>query len=391
MHCCGRRNDGWASPNGVSGARLQNETFEMEISKKLRQRVVIQFLERSGKTARENCEELARVYGAAALKPSTVRKWTRRFETGREQVTDDKREGRPSTATGKIVSKVRERVLQNRRGTVRHLSEELHMPMSTVHRMLREKLKMRKLCSKLVPRSLTHEQKEQRVECCRARIAAQEREPDYLQRVITGDESWFFEFDVERQTQSAQWCRPEDTRPKRCLRSRSKIKIMLVVFFDSKGIVHHEFVPPGCTVNGLFYREVLKRLIARVARVRPELARNNRWILHHDNASPHSCRIVTEFLKARNVTVAEHPPYSPDLAPCDFFLFPKCKALLRGRHLEDIENIKAQTLRQLRLIKEDEFRDCFAQWSRRWSRCIALHGEYFEGDRSTRDADGDRP
>ena len=53
-------------------------------------------------------------------------------------------------------------------------------------------------------------------------------------------------------------------------------------FFDSKGVVHKGFVPPGQTVNAAFYVEVLERLKKRVTRIRPEIA--NTWVLHHDNA-----------------------------------------------------------------------------------------------------------
>jgi len=105
---------------------------------------------------------------------------------------------------------------------------------------------------------------------------------------------------------------------------------MLMVFFDWHGIVQHEFAPEGQTVNAAFYVEVLKRLRDCVHRVRPELWEGRRWILQHDNAPAHSALIMREFLVRSYITVLEHPPYSPDLASCDFFLFPKCKLVLRG-------------------------------------------------------------
>ena len=110
------------------------------------------------------------------------------------------------------------------------------------------------------------------------------------------------------------------------------------VFFDCHGIVHHEFAPEGQTVNAAFYVEVLKRLRDRVRRVRSELWEGRRWILHHDNAPVHSALIVCEFLVHNSITVLEHPPYSLDLAPCDFFLFPKFKLVLQGRHLGECDN-----------------------------------------------------
>jgi len=94
--------------------------------------------------------------------------------------------------------------------------------------------------------------------------------------------------------------------------------------------VHHEFTPEGQSVNAAFYVEVLKCLRDRVRRVRPELWDRRQWILHHDNAPAHSALIVHEFLARNSITMLKRPPYSPDLAPCDFFLFPRCKLVLRG-------------------------------------------------------------
>jgi len=112
-------------------------------------------------------------------------------------------------------------------------------------------------------------------------------------------------------------------------------------FFYSKVIVHKEFVSPGQTVNQIFYLQVLERLRNRVVRVRREIA--NTWLLHHDNAPSHTSFAVTEFLAQYNITTLPHSPYSRDLAPCDFFLFPKLKT-----HLKDTILGQLKTSRQLR-------------------------------------------
>ena len=94
-------------------------------------------------------------------------------------------------------------------------------------------------------------------------------------------------------------------------------------FFYSRGVAHKEFVPPGQTVNQTFYLQVLRRLRNRVVRVRREIA--NTWFLHHDNVPSHTSIAVREFLPQNNITTLPHPPYSPDLVSCNFFLFPKLK------------------------------------------------------------------
>ena len=74
--------------------------------------------------------------------------------------------------------------------------------------------------------------------------------------------------------------------------SESNIKSMLIGFFDQKGIVHKEFVPPGQTGNAAFYVQVLKRLRENVGRKRPDQWRNNTWLLHHDNAPAHAALLT---------------------------------------------------------------------------------------------------
>jgi len=78
--------------------------------------------------------------------------------------------------------------------------------------------------------------------------------------------------------------------------------------------------------------------------------------------------------------VLEHPAYLPDLAPIDFFLFPKIKEMLKGRHFDDIDDIWINTKSALKDIPKNQFQNCFEGWSRRWHRCVASQGEYLEGD-----------
>ena len=101
---------------------------------------------------------------------------------------------------------------------------------------------------------------------------------------------------------------------------------MLIVFFDIKGIVMTEWVPEGQTVNQTYYLSVLATLRERVRKKRPELWKNNSWILHQDNAPAHNALSVTRYLADKRTPVLQHAPYSPDLAPCDFFFVPEDKS-----------------------------------------------------------------
>ncbi|GFV77672.1 uncharacterized protein TNCV_616921 [Trichonephila clavipes] len=91
--------------------------------------------------------------------------------------------------------------------------------------------------------------------------------------------------------------------------SKSRMKAMLIVFFDKNGVVLSEFVPEGKAVNDSFYVEVLKRLKRRVNRVKPEISTN--WKLLLDNAPSHTCSVVTEHLTKNGIVIIPQPPTLP--------------------------------------------------------------------------------
>jgi hypothetical protein len=114
--------------------------------------------------------------------------------------------------------------------------------------------------------------------------------------------------------------------------------------------------------------EALKRLREKVRRKRPELFANNSWILHHNNAPAHTALSVREFIATKQITVLQHPAYSPNLAPSDFFLFPNIKEILKARHFDDIDDIRSNTTTALKAIPQNQFQNCFEGWT----RCIGV-------------------
>jgi hypothetical protein len=101
-------------------------------------------------------------------------------------------------------------------------------------------------------------------------------------------------------------------------------------------------------------------------------------VLHHDNAQVHTAVSIREFLAKKNIHVLPHPPYSPELASCDFCLFPMLK--LKGHHFGTMENTQKNVTDELQTLTENDFVYCFNQWKNRWKHCVASKGSYFEGD-----------
>ncbi len=90
---------------------------------------------------------------------------------------------------------------------------------------------------------------------------------------------------------------------------------MLIWFFDCKGVIHHEYVPESQTVNATFYVQVLDHLCKCIARVRPEMWKDQKFFLLHDNVRSHTAAIVEQFLAKKGVAQLSHLPYLPDLSP----------------------------------------------------------------------------
>ena len=167
------------------------------------------------------------------------------------------------------------------------------------------------------------------------------------------------------------------------VRKRASIKIQYQgdddCVFDLDGIVRAEFVSRNTTVNSEYYKGLLERLRKDVRRKRPEKWANG-FILHHDNAPCHTSLLVRQFLSNKNITVCPHQPYSPDLAPCDFWLFTKVKMTMKGKHFELIQDIEATMPAQLKTLTKEDFQNCFRKWQERWDKCVRSEGGYFEGD-----------
>ena len=156
------------------------------------------------------------------------------FSEGRESVTDKERSVWPATSTTEEnTAKVCQTVRENHWLTVRSKAQQVNIDRETVRKILTEDLDMKKGCAKMVPKELTEEQKQRRVTICQDLL---ERQDDILGRVITGDETWVYQYDPERKQQSAQWKTANSPRPKKFHQSKSRVKKCCWLFFILEGL-----------------------------------------------------------------------------------------------------------------------------------------------------------
>ena len=133
----------------------------------------------------------------------------------------------------------------------------------------------------------------------------------FLKRLITGNEKWVVYNNIKRKK---SWSRPREPAQTILKASIHQKKVLLSVWWDYKGIVYFELLPPNRTINSVVYIEQLTKLNNAVEEKRPELTNRKGVVFHHDsiNAKPHTPLVTRQKLLELGWDVLPHPPYSPD-------------------------------------------------------------------------------
>lgn len=153
---------------------------------------------------------------------------------------------------------------------------------------------------------------------------------------------------------------------------------MIAVFFRRSGPVAVIPLEDRKTVTSEWYSEVcLPKAFGELSSERPRSGVRG-ILFHQDNAPAHTAARTVDYLATSGVQILPHPPYSPDLAPCDFFLFPTVKKMLRGRKFNTANDAVEEFHRLFFDLQQDAFFKCFEDWFARMHKCVEVGGEYFE-------------
>ena len=306
----------------------------------LEEQNAIKFCFKLGKNATETSGMLQTAFRLSCMNRASVFAWHKRFKEGRESVRDDEKCGRSKEVrTWDLIGQIKNFMDKDCRVSIETISSQFDVSVGTVHTIIREELKMWKICAKFVPRVLREDQKERRHDS-REMVELINPDPAVLDALVTCDESWIYCYDPETKRQSSQWKHAGSPRPKKARQSKSTHKLLMIPFFDSTGIIYMHWVPTRQTVNKEYYVEVLRKFRKRFRRKRPALFKSGQWHFHQNNAPVHNSILVTDYLTKMGIKTVLQPPYSPDLGPCDCWLFPKLKEKLRGCCYETIEEMK---------------------------------------------------
>ena len=139
---------------------------------------------------------------------------------------------------------------------------------------------------------------------------------------------------------------------------------MIAAYFDNEGLIYTDVVPKGQTINSDYFCKSILNFVRRFRKKRREKAASN-WLLHR----PHMSNVTSDFLASKMVKTIDHPAYSPDLAPADFWLFPMVKKKM---------GVLNSWCGVVRSIPKEAFGEAFRSWMRRWNKCKLVDGDYVE-------------
>ena len=191
---------------------------------------------------------------------------------------------------------------------------------------------------------------------------------------IPCDESWIYGYGPDSKRQSSQWKHAGAPWSKQARQSKSTHNLLMMPFFDSIGMIYMHWDPTGQKVNKEYSVEVLREFRKRFRRKRPALFKSAHWHFPQDNAPVHNSIFVKDYFTMMGIKRVPRPPYSADLASCDFWLFSK----LRGCCYETIEEMKEVVTKVIVTLTLEDFYEAFQKLLERY-KFIAAGGDYFEG------------
>jgi histone-lysine N-methyltransferase SETMAR len=254
----------------------------------------------------------------------------------------------------------------------------LGIPKTSVHEILNDKLGMKKVCTRWVPKFLTPIQRANRVDCCEELLQQSEaNSTGFFDCIVTGDEAWIHHYDPLCQFEAKVWKKPSEQTPTRPRQERSAGKIMMIVFWDKDGVLLTDYLPRGITINGPYYASMIERLRSAILeKRRGKVSRG--VLLLHDNASVHKSKVVQAVIRQSAFIELNHPAYSPDIAPSDYHLFSNLKKFLRGKNFNSDDEAITVVEDYLTDLHSDFFCKGIQSLRDRWQRVVASGGQYIQ-------------
>ncbi|RLU17526.1 hypothetical protein DMN91_009761 [Ooceraea biroi] len=309
-------------------------------------------------------------FGEGSANERRTRRWFEKFRSGDTNLDNLPRGHAPFVIDDTIL---KDMIEVDPTLTVREVAERLNVHHSTVVRHLRRLGKVKKL-DKWVPHELMERDKIRRLETCIS-LLSRHNNDGILHRIVTCDEKWIL---YDNRRRSAQWLNvnePPKRMPKPNLHPK---KIMVSVWWSSKGIVHYSFNKQGEAINADKYCQEIDIMYANLCAQQPALVNRHGVLLLHDNAKPHVAKKTIKKLSELNIEVLPHPPYSPDISPTDYHLFKHLDGFLTGKVFQEEKRVKDAFHEFIGSCSSDFFKHGIDTLVSRWNKCIEIDGDYFD-------------
>lgn len=323
------------------------------------------------KKASESHRILVEVYGDRALAERTCQKWFARFKSGNFDLEDEARPGAPlKFEDAELETLLNEDASQ----TQTELAESLGVTQPAICHRLKAMGMIRKV-GNWVPYQLKQRDVERRFFTCEQLLQRQKRK-GFLHRIVTGDEKWVHYDNPKRRATYGYPGHASSSTGKPNIHGE---KIMLCIWWDQLGVIYYELLKPNETITGALYRTQLMRLSRALREKRPQYEeRHDKVILQHDNARPHVAQVVKTYLETLRWEVLPHPPYSPDIAPSDYYLFRSMTHGLAEQHFSNYNEVKQWIDSWIAEKSTEFFRRGIRNLPERWEKVVASDGQYFE-------------
>jgi [histone H3]-lysine36 N-dimethyltransferase SETMAR len=317
-------------------------------------------------------KEINATLGNNTVSIRTCSDWVSKFREGQFETIDKPHPGRPLTDYSAQIEAILD---ENRHATLNIISQQLSVPKETIRRQMLQMGK-RYLSTAWLPHALTDSNRERRMNLCKE-LLQMHAENNFLPRLITCDETWVY-WESSGTHSHRAWRASGDVPTTEVHTNLTTKKHLLTVFWDCKGIILMDVLPRAMTMTAVYYCGLLDRLKTAIEEKRRRRTNDGGLYLLHDNARPHTAVLSTLKLQELGLHVVPHTPYSPDLAPSDYYLFSPLKSALRNQNFDSADAVQQKIQNWLDTKESSFFANGINKLPGRWERCVECHGNYFE-------------
>jgi len=315
--------------------------------------------------------KLTILFGDKAPKKTFIYTWMNAINDGRNSFNDEPRSGRPvkHTELREIVQKIIE---EEPFQSTRSISSQLGVNRESIRYILKEELNLRKFTCKYVPHILTPERRENRINCAMKMLETMKNDRAF-KNIVTGDEAWFF---LDNPV-DGQWASSIDEVKKNVNRTIQSKKVMLTILWGIEGFYVVEALANKQKFDSDYFTSLLVKLKKNLHSMRRSKSMKKVY-LHLDNAKVHTSRATVAKAEELGFKIMEHPSYSPDIAPSDFFLFGYIKEKLKNKNFETVDELMQEIYQILNDVDRETRLNVLQNWLHRLETVIETEGAYIE-------------